>query len=71
MGLGVMIVGIDSKIKEQIDNMDYREMLYKWRFLPPGDPLFLASSGEYFVKEMLDKKKYVDHVQISKDVGWV
>ena len=58
--------------KDQIDHMTYKHMLSLWRYTPVGgnDLLFEGETGEYFSKSMAEKKKYVDHVAISKIVGW-
>lgn len=61
---------IDKSIKKRIDSMSYEQMLTEWRFSPPGHPYFTGKVGEYFGKVMKEKKEKVDHVQISKDVGW-
>ena len=56
--------------KKRIDNMDYRDMLSLWRFAPLGFPFFQGEKGIYFGKVMKEKKKSVDHVSISKSIGW-
>ena len=61
---------MDKKTKELIDQMSYKEMLLRWRFSPSGDTWFEGKTGEYFSKVMSEKKKKVNHVQISKDIGW-
>lgn len=56
--------------KQQIDNMSYRDMLTRWRFAPVGDPMFQGETGDYFTKVMFEKKKTVNHVAISKEIGF-
>ena len=57
--------------KEEIDKMDYEQMLRKWRFAPSGDPTFTDTEMyEYFRKRMQGLKEKCDHVEISKRVGW-
>jgi len=62
---------MNEKIKNWIDNASYHELLSRWRFAPIGDPLFQGETGKYYSKVMFEKKQTVDHVQVSKDVGWV
>jgi len=57
--------------KEWIYNATYQELLSKWRFEPSESGYFADKElYEYYCKEMNDKKKLVDHVQASKNVGW-
>jgi len=57
--------------KEKINKMTYKQLLYKWRFAPVGDPWFKGETGEYFVKRINElKSKGVDHVKASKEIGW-
>ena len=60
------------KYKDQIDSMSYEHMLCLWRFSPIEEctPMFEGETGEYFSKSMAEKKKYVDHVAVSKRIGW-
>jgi len=48
---------LTEELKKQIDNMDYQQMLYKWRFSPIGSPYFQGEVGDYFAKVMLEKTK--------------
>ena len=61
---------LTKELKQQLDNMSYRDMLEKWRYAPVGAAVFQGESGEYFRKVMLEKKEKVNHVAASKDVGW-
>jgi len=64
---------MDTNIKEQIDNMDYESMLRLWRFSPAGHSLFQGESGEYFSKNMKEKRDKLpneEHPIISKRIGW-
>lgn len=64
---------VDPKVKEQIDRMDYEEMLRKWRFAPVGDPMLAAENDEYFAQVMQEKRKAAGesaHVSASKNIGW-
>ena len=61
---------LTKELKEKIDNMSYESMLRQWRFTIFSTPIFQEESGDYFLKIMLEKKKSVDYVQISKNVGW-
>lgn len=58
--------------KNQIDAMDYESMLRLWRFSPLGhpNPMFSGDTGDYFSKVMQEKRESVDHVAISKRIGW-
>jgi len=63
-----------ATFKEWIDNADYEQLLYKWRYAPIGDPVFSgdSESGEYYKKVMLEKKKSITPemaVRVSKKVG--
>lgn len=59
-----------EKLNDYIDTLSYRQMLRLWRFAPAGDPLFKGETGVYFSKRMNELKKDVDHVRISKEIGW-
>jgi len=56
--------------KEWIDTATYRTLLHKWRFAAIGDKMFRGDVGNYFSNVMAEKKKHVDPVRASKDVGW-
>jgi hypothetical protein len=60
-------------IKNKIDEMNYAEMLSKWRFSPSGNPMFEGETGDYFRQSMNEKKEKLapgEHVAISKAIGW-
>jgi hypothetical protein len=64
---------MDQIIKEKIDNMQYSEMLAKWRFAKVGDSMFQGETGNYFAKVMGEKKNALPiEVQVgtSKALGW-
>lgn len=64
---------LTEEIKKEIDNMEYAQLLSKWRHSPIGDPMFQGDSGDYFAKVMREKKDSLTHenqVAISKSVGW-
>lgn len=59
--------------KQQIDAMDYEDMLRRWRFAPSGDPMFQAETGEYYSKVMGEKREQIGpggHTTASKNIGW-
>ena len=56
--------------KKWIDEASYEQLLSKWRFAPIGDPMFQGDTGDYYAKVMREKREHVDHVQVSKNVGW-
>jgi hypothetical protein len=57
--------------KKQIDEMSYEQLLRLWRFSPSHDePLFQGDTGEYYSSVMAEKKRDVNHVAISKRIGW-
>ena len=62
-------------MKEQdklwIDNASLEDLLRKWRNAPIGDRMLQGETGEYFNKVMSEKKMSCNHVQASKNVGWV
>jgi len=64
---------IDESTKNRINDMNYEQMLRKWRFAPIGDPLFQGEAGDYFAERMKFKKLQLtdgEQVQISKEIGW-
>jgi len=61
---------LTEKLKEEINGMSYESMLRQWRSSPFGALIFEGESGDYFLKVMQEKKKKVDYVQISKNIGW-
>lgn len=53
-----------------IDNASYETLLRKWRFAAAGDPFFAEEIGAHYTKVMNEKQNQVDHVAISKRIGW-
>jgi hypothetical protein len=64
-------MNLTETLKQEIDKMDYTELLRKWRFSPLGDPMFKGESGDYFCIRM-KKLKINDehHAKVSKEIGW-
>ena len=62
---------MNEQDKLWIDNASYEELLRKWRYAQLGDYMLQGETGEYFSKVMFTKKMNCDHVQASKNVGWV
>ena len=63
---------IDESTKNRINDMNYEQMLRKWRFAPIGDPLFQGEAGDYFAEVMKTKKSQLTdwkQARISKKVG--
>lgn len=60
---------LTEEIKEQIDLKNYEELLRGWRFAPIGSIVFQGETGEYW-SERMKLLKPVNHVAISKIVGW-
>lgn len=62
-----------EEMKDWIDNANYRELLYKWRFAPVGSPWFADEIGKYY-RAAMDKKKIEtpldEQVAASKSIGW-
>jgi hypothetical protein len=57
--------------RDEIDKMDYEQMLRRWRFTPSGDPTFADSVlFEHFKQRMSELKEKCDHVAISKRIGF-
>jgi hypothetical protein len=66
-------MNLNNKLKAEINNMQYSEMLHKWRFAPAGDKLFQGESGDYFSKNMSEKRNKLsedEKINISKCIGW-
>lgn len=64
---------MSEETKKQIDEMDYQQMLYKWRFSPVGSHWFQGEVGDYFTKVMNEKRAAVGseaHTAASKEIGW-
>ena len=61
-----------ARMKAQIDDMDYEQMLRMWRSAPGGSPWFIGEVGDYFSKVMAKKKGEISHaeqVAASKRIG--
>lgn len=59
--------------KEEIDAMDYKQMLRRWRFAPISDQYFTGDRGGYFTDKFNKLRQDTDPdemVRISKEVGW-
>lgn len=56
--------------KKIIDNLSYKSLLIRWRNTPSGDIWFSGETGDYWGKRMDEMKKTVNHVKISKEIGW-
>ena len=64
------VMDVTPEIKKVIDDKSYRSLLYGWRFAGSSDEIMQGESGEYWGKRMAEIKP-ANHVQISKDLGWV
>lgn len=58
--------------KAKIDDLDYEQLLSRWRFAPSGDPWFQGETGHYWSKRMAEKRDADPGgaVQASKNIGW-
>lgn len=60
--------------KSHIDNLTYRELLYKVRFAKIGDEWFQGDTGEYWLNRMNQLRSEPGgqerHVVASKSIGW-
>ncbi len=59
--------------KAEIDAMDYRQMLAKWRFTPSGSPLFQDGPAFDYFNARMQRLKAEDPggaVAASKSIGW-
>ena len=61
---------LTQKNKNYIDGLSYESLLSAWRFAPVGYPWFQGETGEYWDKRMSKIRETVDHVTISKKIGW-
>lgn len=61
---------LTEDLKKYIDKLSYEELLRRWRFAPAGDSWFEGETGDYWAKVMAEKRDTVDHVAVSKRVGW-
>jgi hypothetical protein len=64
---------LTEEAKQKMDAMNYRTMLYHWRFDPPGSPTFQGEYGAYFARTMFAKRDAdpTGAVADSKAIGWV
>ena len=63
---------IERKIKTEIDNMSYEQLLSRWRFAPCGDFIFQGENGDYYKTVMKNKKESLSsgqQVAVSKKIG--
>lgn len=59
--------------KEEIDAMDYKQMLRRWRSAPISDPYFTGDRGRYFsdkFNKLRQETDALEMVRISKEIGW-
>ena len=56
--------------KRHIDSLSYEQLLSQWRFAPVGDQWFQGETGDYWGERMKKLKETVDHVSVSKRIGW-
>ena len=65
-----------QKTKDWIASQSYKELLWRWRNSPAGDPLFsidFMDIAAYFERTMQEKKEELEpgeQVAISKEIGW-
>jgi hypothetical protein len=68
-----MSTPIKQTEKDWIDNATYEQLLYRLRFSPAGDEMFVGDTGRYFSEVMKAKGVEIGHesrVQASKRIGW-
>lgn len=56
--------------KAIIDAKSYKQLLSLWRFAPSGNLWFQGQTGDYWRERMTELRDQVDHVAISKEIGW-
>lgn len=61
--------------KKWIDGASYEQLMRRWRFAVPDDPMFIASTEVfgYYKKNMSEKRRKIgehEHARISKKIGW-
>ena len=61
---------LTSQLKQEINDMSYEAMLWKYRFSPIGDEMFMGESGMYYRERMGEKREQCDGAAVSKAVGW-
>ena len=63
----------EGKLRMQIDEMTYEEMLRLWRFAPSGNRFFIGEVGKYYESVMKRKREALgpeEHARISMKIGW-
>ncbi len=61
---------LTSENKKTIDKMSYESLLSQWRNSPSGNPWFEGETGEYWKERMTELRETMDHVAISKKIGF-
>lgn len=61
---------LTAENKKYIDSLSYKDLLTQWRFAPVGNPWFQGETGKYWGDRMAELRSTVDHVGISKEMGW-
>lgn len=64
---------VSEKVRKEIEDMSYVEMLRLWRNAPSGHHMFAGETGVFFTAEMNRKRTRVGHeahVAASKKIGW-
>ena len=61
---------LTKELKAKIDVLSYKDLLTGIRFQKMGMALFQGASGYYWGARLQELKQSVDHVVISKQVGW-
>ncbi len=46
----------EEEMKTEIDNMDYEDLLRKWRMASDSDPFFQGEVGKYYSEVMKIRK---------------
>lgn len=63
-------MNLTPELKAEIDGKSYTELLRRWRHAPLGDTMFQGESGKYWNERLAELRDTVDHVAISKEIGW-
>ncbi len=52
--------------------MSYEDLLRRWRYAPPGDPIFQGDAGKYYADRMAELKAGDPGAAVaaSKWIGW-
>lgn len=64
---------LTPELKKKIEDMSYEELLRRWRFYLPGDPMFKGEVGEFFAITLVKRREQVgaaQHTTVSKMIGW-